>query len=101
MVDGRSDGAAGTEAPVADAISAEFYAATLGLRDLAARVKRAGKAPAAYCVELRCSQAAAGWFESADGLPDDAFGARGFAPADWLKERAPWGALRVLGVGAG
>ncbi len=99
MRDGRADSAEGEDAPVADAISAEFYAATQGLRDLAARVRRGGKAPEAFSVELRCSQLAAGWFEGAEGLPADAFGGRGFGPADWLRERDAWRRLRVLGVG--
>ncbi|MBK7782803.1 MAG: ATP-dependent DNA helicase [Ardenticatenia bacterium] len=98
MVDGRADTAAGSSDQMADGISAEFYAAVLGLRDLAGRVRRAGKEPAAFSVELRCSQQAAGWFERAEDLPPDAFGGKGFAPADWLAERAPWRAVTVLGA---
>ena len=98
MVDGRADTAAGSSDQMADGISAEFYAAVLGLRDLAGRVRRAGKEPVAFSVELRCSQQAAGWFERAEDLPPDAFGGKGFAPADWLAERAPWRAVTVLGA---
>lgn len=98
MVDGRADSAAGDTDQVLDSVSAEFYAAALGLKDLAARVRRAGKEPAAFSVELRCSQQAAGWFERAADLPADAFGGRGFTPADFLVERATWRAVTVLGA---
>ena len=84
LQDGMADRGEGA-ADLQDTVAAEVHAAVLGLRDLRARVEKAGRLADQFAVEIRCSAAAAATM-GAPSAEDDNL-------AEWVQERARWKAI--------
>ena len=90
LQDGKSDGDAGIDAFLKDAIEGETHAAILGLQNLAKRIEVAKRETNKFGVELRCSMATADAL--AEGKLSDALIEK------WRTEQARWQLLHVIGV---
>ena len=102
LQDGKADLAEGISEDLPDAVSGEFYAAIMGLRNLRQRVEGAGRNCEEFGVEIRCSAAAAGWIESIESISEDAIGRKhGLKPSDLREEFKQWKAVQVLGLERG
>ena len=55
LQDGQADRAEGVLEESADPVDAELHATVQGLRDLRARIERAGRKPGQFTVEIRAS----------------------------------------------
>ncbi len=84
LQDGKADSGEGT-ADLPDTAAAEIHAAVLGLRDLRARVEKAGRTADQFAVEIRCHAAAAAAMDVL-ATEDDRL-------AEWIAERTRWKAI--------
>ena len=85
LLDGRSDAGSG-QSDTAEVVHLELDAALDGLRDLHARIRRAGHEATRYAVELRCSHATAEAI--ATGIAHDKLAAR------WAEAAGVWQSIQ-------
>lgn len=89
MHDAKADELVGNE----DAMSteaAEVLAALHGLRNLSDRIDNAGRTPASYSVEVRCSESAQQWLAGGEDCAE--------LRSEWESELARWKSVSVLGL---
>jgi|GEM_PF-168283 len=90
LQDGKSDGDAGVDATLKDAVEGEIHAAIFGLQNLAKRIEVAKRETKKFGVELRCSLA------TADALTEGKLSAS--LIGSWRAEQARWRLLHIIGV---
>jgi ATP-dependent DNA helicase DinG len=87
LQDGQADRAEGVLETSADPLDAEVHAATEGLRDLRARIERAGRNPDQFSVEIRASADGIVRLENDDSTP---------RWQTWRTERDAWRQIVLL-----
>lgn len=105
LSDGKADGQDGLLAETAgltnaeSLIAGEVQAAVAGLQNLQGRIVRAGRQPADYVVELRCSRDAAKQLAPAGAETPGTTDTRETPLLErWAAERARWRGVPVLGL---